>query len=403
VAAFFAILFTGRYPRSLFDFNVGVLRWTWRVSFYAFAANGTDRYPPFTLSASEYPATFDVAYPQHLSRGLVLVKWWLLALPQYLIVAVFAGGGSWLAWNADQHARGFGGGLIALLTFIAVVALLFTGRYPRGIFDLVLGMNRWVLRVAAYAGLMTDAYPPFRLDLGPTEPVEAPPPAAAPAAAPWGTGRIVAVTLGVLALAIGGGSLAAGAATIVLDATQRDAAGYIMTQSRTFSTATPAIATQRVEAIGSGANWALRTTVGTVRIRSRSTVPVFVGIGPAAAVERYLAGVRHAEVGGVVGGHRLHLVGGDRMTVTPPAAQRFWVASAQGAGERALTWQARRGNWRAVVASPDGAAGVSSRLSIGATFPHAQVFGIVMAALGVLLMALGTFGVVHASSGRRAS
>ena len=90
VIAGFAILFTGRYPRSLFDFNVGVLRWNWRVGFYVYAALGTDRYPPFTLARTDHPADFDVAYPEHLSRGLVLVKW-LLAIPQLIIAFLIAG------------------------------------------------------------------------------------------------------------------------------------------------------------------------------------------------------------------------------------------------------------------------------------------------------------------------
>jgi uncharacterized protein DUF4389 len=171
IVAFFAILFTKRYPRSLFEFNVGVLRWTWRVSFYSFNALGTDRYPPFTLGPEpDYPATLEVAYPEQLSRGLVLVKWWLLAIPQYLIVALFAGGSS--------------GGLVTLLVCIAGLALLFTGAYPRGIYDFVIGLNRWGFRVVAYAALMTDDYPPFRLDMGGPEPDAAPdqPPTSAPAA-----------------------------------------------------------------------------------------------------------------------------------------------------------------------------------------------------------------------------
>ncbi len=65
---------------------------------------------------------------------------------------------------------GFTFGLIAIVAVIAAVVLLFTGRYPERIYDFVLGLNRWVLRVAGYAGLMTDKYPPFRLDMGGPDP-----------------------------------------------------------------------------------------------------------------------------------------------------------------------------------------------------------------------------------------
>jgi hypothetical protein len=151
IIAFFSILFTAKYPRGLFDFNVGVMRWSWRVGFYSYSALGTDKYPPFSLRAGDYPADLEVAYPEKLSHGLVLVKWWLLAIPQYIVVGIFQGGGR-------------SGGLVFVLAIFAGVALLFTGKYPKDIFNFVVGMNRWSIRVGAYAALMTDQYPPFRLD-----------------------------------------------------------------------------------------------------------------------------------------------------------------------------------------------------------------------------------------------
>ena len=179
VVAFFAILITGRYPRGLFDFNVGVMRWSWRVHFYGYGALGTDRYPPFTLAdVADYPAHLEVSYPERLSRGLVLVKWWLLAIPQYIVVSILAGGGLYVgshaASDSDWNRGWIGGGLVGLLVLIVAVVLLFTARYPKPLYDLVIGMDRWALRVTAYAALMTDRYPPFRLDQGGIDPGSAP-------------------------------------------------------------------------------------------------------------------------------------------------------------------------------------------------------------------------------------
>jgi hypothetical protein len=172
VIAFFAILFTTRYPRGLFDFNAGVLRWSWRVNYYGYGALGTDRYPPFTLAdVPDYPARLRIDYPEQLNRWLPLVKW-LLAVPQYLLVGALVGSGYVVASNAE-NGRGFaysGPSLIGAAVLIVAVALLFTTRYPAGLYDLAIGINRWSYRLTVYVALMTDRYPPFRLDQGGDDP-----------------------------------------------------------------------------------------------------------------------------------------------------------------------------------------------------------------------------------------
>ena len=167
VVAFVTQLRGGRYPRRIFDFNLGVLRWTWRVNFYGYGALGTDRYPPFTLgSALDYPARLDIDYPEEQATGQELLSAWLAGVPQYAIAGIL-GGGAGIAWAAEHTMFT---GVIGCLAFVAAIALVVYGEYPRSLFDYVVGLNRWVVRVVAYGSLMTTAYPPFLLDKGGCEP-----------------------------------------------------------------------------------------------------------------------------------------------------------------------------------------------------------------------------------------
>jgi len=436
VIAFFAILFTGRYPRSLFDFNVGVLRWHWRVSYYVFDVWGTDRYPPFTLAdVPDYPARFDVVYPERLSRLLVLVKWWLLAIPQYLIVGLLVGGGSYVATQTDHGnwaSWNPGGGLIGLLALIAVIVLAVTGRYPQGLFDLLIGLNRWVLRVAAYAGLMTDAYPPFRLDMGGGEPADGPlrpelgspgsewvhPEALAPGSTssqpvgaepvapvePGGrgltAGHIAAIVIGAL-LVVTGLGLAGGGAAVGWLNSHRDRDGFLTTGTDQVATPTVAITTERIDLAVGSQDWLYnQDRFGTIRIHATSTTgaPVFVGVAPQADVDRYLGSVAHDKITNLslrpfrVTYQRLP---GAAALPGDPTAQS-WTTFAAGPGEQTLSWRMTNGQWAVVLANADGSPGVNVSVRAAAQVPGLGgiaiglvIAGIVALVVGVLLIVAG--------------
>ena len=424
VAAFAAILITGSYPRSIFDFNVGVLRWTWRVQYYSIGAFGTDRYPPFTLAEDpSYPAHLEIAYPERLSRGLVLVKWWLLAIPQYLVIGLFTSGAIWLASRPDYAGYQYssaGWGLIGLLAVIAAAILMVTGRYPQQIFDFVLGMDRWVLRVAAYASLMTDQYPPFRLDMGGHEPagtlalpqpagvapgqapLQAGPPGAAPPLAPrptgWTAGRVVSVVAGAVLVLFSLGLLGAGGAALWAQTTQRHG-GYVDLGTTTYRTAGYAVASQTVSLHADTRGWGAASALfGTMRLRVTSTsgtAPVFIGIAPAGAADRYLAGVSYATVTGASGTGPVYTGRSGGPPAIAPGHAGIWSAHAAGTGTQVLIWPVKSGDWTVVAMNANGSRPVSLRVNAAATVPALPwvaagllIGGVVFLAGGAALIAV---------------
>ncbi len=140
-----AVVILGRYPQILWGYHTGLMRWSWRVNFYSCQAGNTDQYPPFSFgSRDDYPADLQIEYPESSSRLTGFFRW-LLIIPHWIIIGILSN-------------------IVGILVFFALVIVLFTGRYPEGMFDIIMGMNRWVYRVNAYGWLLVDDYPPFSFD-----------------------------------------------------------------------------------------------------------------------------------------------------------------------------------------------------------------------------------------------
>ena len=143
--AWLAVIIMGRYPEFLWAYHTGILRWRWRVNFYSYEAGNTDQYPPFAFESREdYPADLVIEYPESSSRLTGLFRW-LLIIPHWIVTAILSE-------------------IVGILVFFALVITMFTRRYPEGIFNIVMVMNRWIYRVSAYGWLLVDDYPPFSFD-----------------------------------------------------------------------------------------------------------------------------------------------------------------------------------------------------------------------------------------------
>ena len=141
---FWVVLFTAHFPESIFEYQVNLQRWTWRLQ--ATLGNLVDGYPAFGLKASGGNTTYEVSRPERVSRGLVILR---------LLLGVFYVG---IPHGVCLLVRGIGAGV---LMFLAWFVVLFAGRYPERWHDFVVGTFRWGTRIGLYLGYFTDEYPKF--------------------------------------------------------------------------------------------------------------------------------------------------------------------------------------------------------------------------------------------------
>jgi hypothetical protein len=213
----------------------------------------------------------------------------------------------------------------------------------------------------------------------------------------WTAGRITALVTGIL-LALVSLSLLGGGGTVLWADTQRDAAGYLTTGVHEFSASGSALATERIDLGAAGVGWLYSPALlGTVRIRVTPVSPgpaLFVGIGPSADVDRYLAGVSHTVISDFWGDRAHALVGGTPGSA--PGSQSFWAASAAGPGTQTLRWHPASGSWTVVVMNADGRPGIDVRADLGAAYPDLVGIAVGMLAAGAVFGVGATLLIVAA-------
>ena len=218
----------------------------------------------------------------------------------------------------------------------------------------------------------------------------------------WTAGRIAALVSGSLLVLVSLALLGAGGTGIWADATQRDA-GYVTTDTHTFSTSGSALATESTHLGSPGVGWLYSPgLLGKIRIRVtplNTGQPLFVGIGRSSDVDRYLAGVNRTVISDFIG-NKAQAVDGGRPR-TAPGAQHFWVASSLGSGARTVKWNPHGGSWTVVAMNADGRAGVGVRADLGARMPAVLWIAIGLLIVGAVFLTGGVMLATGAIRGRR--
>jgi hypothetical protein len=193
--------------------------------------------------------------------------------------------------------------------------------------------------------------------------------------------------IGVLLALVSVGLLGGGGTVLWADTTQRDAAGYLTTSGHQFSTSGSALASERIDLGSTGTGWLYTPALaGTVRIRVTPVHPspaLFVGIGPSADVDRYLAGVSHTLISDLWTNNVQAIGGGPPRSA--PGTQDFWAASTTGAGRQVLRWDPANGSWTVVVMNAGGRPGISVRADLGATYPDLLGIAVGLLAAGAVI------------------
>jgi hypothetical protein len=213
----------------------------------------------------------------------------------------------------------------------------------------------------------------------------------------WTGGRITALVIGSLVALISLGLVGGAGTAFWADWTQRDG-GYVTTGVHQFSTAGSALATEPTHLGQAGVGWLYSPgLLGKVRIRVTPASPggrLFVGIGPAAAVDRYLAGVDHTVITDFWGS-TVDTVGGGA-PASPPGSQAFWVSSDTGTGTRSVVWTPTGGSWSVVIMNADARPGVGVSGDLGARVPSLLWIAIGLLIVGAVFATAAAFLIVGA-------